>query len=107
MQRPKIGKPYIFVRDGAAGIEWFEYTRYDDDDSAGVSNMRVSYSYDNIPEAWKRALTDLEEFGFTLLAEAVLTGMVPADWEPTAANQARYLEPVGYDTQDQPTDPAS
>ena len=106
MQRPKIGKSYIFVRDSAAGIEWIDYIRHEDG-SSGFFFQTYALVYDNNPDAWKTALRHLEEWGFVLLGEAERTGMVPADWVFTEANRVAELPPIAAEAKDQPTDPAS
>jgi DNA-binding transcriptional regulator YhcF (GntR family) len=42
------------------------------------------------PDAWQRALAELERLGFVELSEARQSGFVPADWQPTPENSTLH-----------------
>jgi hypothetical protein len=87
MKKPKIGKPYVFVRLQDGQIEHTEFIRHEDG-SAGFLADRSFHVYENHPDAWKGALEELEQLGFLEMQEAKDSGMVPMDWQPTSESSA-------------------
>lgn len=80
MNKPKIGKPYVFVRRQGQAVEYTEFTRYSDG-SAGFTEGGFIRGYDNAADAWRHALADLATLGFDELEEAKARGLVPPDWQ--------------------------
>ena len=89
MDKPRVGKPYAFVRakDGGA----FEHTTFvrHSDGSAEFEADGFIHGHEGGPEAWRVALQSLAELGFEELAEAKAKGHVPADWHPGAGMSAQ------------------
>lgn len=83
MDKPEIGKTYVFVRRTEDGIEHTEFSRYADG-SAGFLADQMYHLYEHHPDSWKDALADLEQLGFVEVLEAKSRGIIPQDWEPTA-----------------------
>lgn len=82
MDKPRIGKPYVFVRARAGGSpEHTTFLRHSDG-SAQFEADGFLHGHEGGPEAWRAALQSLIELGFEELAEAKAKGHVPADWHP-------------------------
>jgi hypothetical protein len=81
MNKPKIGKIYIFVRQSGDTLEHTEFIRYED--SAGFAADGFHHVHENHPEAWRNALNELASLGFMEINEARAAGRIPSDWEPT------------------------
>jgi len=81
MNKPKIGKVYVFVRRHGDALEHTEFTRFED--SAGFATDGFYHVHENHPDAWRDALAALTSLGFLELSEAKATGMVSPSWQPT------------------------
>jgi hypothetical protein len=81
MTKPKAEKPYLLVRSSEGCIEHTTYTRYSDGSADFVTDGFV-HCYELRPDAWKKALVDLQAMGFVELHEAESSGLVPLGWTP-------------------------
>jgi hypothetical protein len=82
MDKPRIGKTYIFVRLKNGRLEHTEFCRHADG-SAGFVADRNYHVHENHPDAWRGALAELARLGFIEMQEAKASGIVPTDWEPS------------------------
>jgi hypothetical protein len=81
MTKPKPEKPYLFVRVADGLVEHTKFTRYDDG-SAGFTAEGFVHCYELRPDAWRKALDDLQSIGFVELREAEAAGIIPPGWRP-------------------------
>jgi hypothetical protein len=82
MDKPKVGKCYVFVRAKGSSLEHTEFTRHEDG-SAGFAADGFMHVHEGGPEAWRGALEELVKLGFEELTKAQSRGAVPADWRPS------------------------
>jgi hypothetical protein len=95
MDKPKVGKPYVFIRakpDGA--YEHTEFVRHADG-SAGFFADGFFHVHEGAADAWRDALRALGELQFEELGAAKARGSVPGHWQPTdeAARAPTEREP--------------
>ncbi len=83
MRKPKENRPYILVRVINGRIEQAEFTRFDDDSVSVIAEGRI-IEVEFSPGAWKLLWADLEAQGYVEIRKARATGLVPADWKPSA-----------------------
>ncbi len=81
MDKPKIGKRYIFVRVRGGRIEHTEFVRYEDG-SAGFEADGAYHIHECHPQAWQGALQALAELGFVESRAAREQGIISSDWQP-------------------------
>ena len=89
MNKPKIGKTYTFVRKHGDAFEHTDFTRHEDGSAGFVADGHAAI-FECHPDAWQRALAELERLGFVELAEARESGFVPAEWQPTPENSTLH-----------------
>ncbi|QDV15440.1 hypothetical protein Pan153_00540 [Gimesia panareensis] len=89
MWTPEVNQPYIFIRRNQDQVEATVFTLYSDG-SCGFSvespemgeGTFIAHTYEFNPDAWKKALKDLEKLGFVELEQAVSQKLLPANWQP-------------------------
>lgn len=82
MDKPKIGKAYVFVRAKDGAFEHTEFCR-NADGSAGFVADGFFHAHEGAIDAWRDALHALADLGFEEMNEAKGRGVLPSEWMPT------------------------
>ncbi len=86
IQRPKCGKPVVFVRIDADLVSWGTLTLYDDL-SCGIKYLRdtdlvaMESSIQPSPDNWKNAVEGFMARGYYELSDAKRSGVLPESWQ--------------------------